>query len=71
MRGRGRADPRPDDGCRHRPEGPKLLLLVCGQGKEEALKALLSGKPDPDRSVTALVDHPDLTVLRDVSSVAT
>lgn len=47
----------------------KLLLLVSGQGKEEALKALFSGTVDPDRSVTALVGHPDLTVLRDISSV--
>ncbi|GLU27371.1 glucosamine-6-phosphate deaminase [Brucella sp. NBRC 12950] len=46
----------------------KLLLLVTGQGKEDALNALISGRPDPDRSVTALVDHPDLTVLRDLSS---
>lgn len=46
----------------------KLLLLVSGQGKEEALRALVSGYPDPDRSVTALVNHPDLTVLRDLSS---
>lgn len=46
----------------------KLLLLVSGQGKEEALRALISGHPDPDRSVTALVNHPDLTVLRDLSS---
>lgn len=48
----------------------KLLLLVSGQGKEEALKVLFSGTVDPDRSVTALVGHPDLTVLRDISSVA-
>lgn len=46
----------------------KLLLLVSGQGKEDALNALISGRPDPDRSVTALVDHQDLTVLRDLSS---
>lgn len=48
----------------------RLLLLVCGQGKDEALQALMSGQPDPARSVTALVSHPDLTVLRDLSSVA-
>lgn len=48
----------------------KLLLLVCGRGKDEALKALLAGEADPARSVTALVSHPDLTVLRDLSSVA-
>lgn len=46
----------------------RLLLLVAGNGKEDALKALLSGVPDPRRSVTALVGHPDLTVLRVVSS---
>lgn len=47
----------------------RLLLMVSGAGKEEALQALFSGKLDPDRSVTALVGHPDLTVLRDVSSL--
>ena len=47
----------------------KLLLLVSGHGKDDALQALLCGTPDPNRSVTALVGHPDLTVLRDISSV--
>lgn len=46
----------------------KLLLLVSGQGKEDALRALVSGHTDPARSVTALVNHPDLTVLCDLSS---
>ena len=47
----------------------KLLLLVSGDGKEAALQALLSGDMDPDHSVTALIGHQDLTVLRDLSSV--
>lgn len=45
----------------------KLLLLVSGAGKETALRALLSGRPDPACPVTALVGHPDLTVLCDFS----
>jgi glucosamine-6-phosphate deaminase len=40
-----------------------ILLLVAGTNKAEALAALLRGKPDPHWPVTALLDHPDLTVL--------
>ncbi|MEN5300163.1 glucosamine-6-phosphate deaminase [Brucella sp. TWI559] len=46
----------------------KLLLLVSGQGKEDAMQALLSGQRDTAHSVTALLVHQDLTVLRDLSS---
>lgn len=47
----------------------RLLLLVAGAGKGTALEALLSGRPDPAWPVTALVDHPDLTVLCDLSAL--
>ncbi len=42
-----------------------LLLLVMGEGKAAALRALLAGRPDPAWPVTALLGHPDLTVLAD------
>jgi glucosamine-6-phosphate deaminase len=47
----------------------KLLLLVSGHGKQVALRALLSGRRDADHSVTALVEHQDLTVLCDLSTL--
>lgn len=44
-----------------------ILLLVSGSGKSAAVEALLRGVPDPDRSVTAVLQHPGLTVLADVA----
>ena len=43
----------------------RVLLLVSGLTKAEALGALLAGRPDPDWPVTALCDHPGLTVIAD------
>jgi glucosamine-6-phosphate deaminase len=42
-----------------------LLLLVSGSGKSGALEAMLSAKPDANWPVTAILDHPRLTVLAD------
>jgi glucosamine-6-phosphate deaminase len=42
-----------------------LLLLVQGEGKAAALGALRAGVADRRWPVTALLDHPDLTVLAD------
>jgi glucosamine-6-phosphate deaminase len=44
-----------------------ILLLVAGASKREALAALLRQKPDPDWPVTALLDHPALTVVADAA----
>jgi glucosamine-6-phosphate deaminase len=43
----------------------RVLLMVAGAAKAEALGALLAGRPDPDWPVTALCDHPGLTVVAD------
>ena len=42
-----------------------ILLLVSGEGKTAAVEALLRGAPDIERSVTAILGHPSLTVLAD------
>ncbi len=44
-------------------EARTILLIVDGEGKEQALQALLRAIPDPQWPVTALLDHPDLTVI--------
>lgn len=41
----------------------KILLLVNHPSKRAALRALLSGKKDLAWPVTALIDHPDVTVM--------
>lgn len=43
----------------------RLLLLVRGASKREALAALLRGTVDPNWPVTSLIGHPDLLVLAD------
>ena len=44
-------------------EARRLLLLVAGEGKEEARRALYRGIEDPRWPVTRLLGHPDLTVI--------
>ncbi len=41
----------------------RILLLVAGDAKAQALAAFQQGVPDPRWPVTALLGHPDLTVL--------
>jgi glucosamine-6-phosphate deaminase len=43
----------------------EILLLVSGEAKREALRALRNGRPDPQWPVTSLLDHPALTVIAD------
>jgi glucosamine-6-phosphate deaminase len=43
----------------------RVLLMVSGRAKAEALAVLLAGQPDPDWPVTALCGHPGLTVIAD------
>jgi glucosamine-6-phosphate deaminase len=43
----------------------EILLLVCGEGKRQALQALRNAQPDPDWPVTSLLDHPAVTVIAD------
>jgi glucosamine-6-phosphate deaminase len=45
----------------------RVLLMVSGAAKAEALAALLDGRPDPDWPVTALCGHPDVTVVADAA----
>jgi glucosamine-6-phosphate deaminase len=45
----------------------RVLLMVSGAAKAEALAALLAGRPDPDWPVTALCGHPGLTVVADAA----
>jgi glucosamine-6-phosphate deaminase len=45
----------------------RVLLLVSGLAKADALAALLAGRPDPDWPVTALCGHPGLTVVADAA----
>jgi glucosamine-6-phosphate deaminase len=45
----------------------RVLLMVSGGAKTEALGALLAGRPDPDWPVTALCGHPGLTVVADTA----
>ncbi|HEX9448854.1 MAG TPA: glucosamine-6-phosphate deaminase [Dongiaceae bacterium] len=42
-----------------------ILLLVSGSNKAAAVAALLRGTPDEHWPVTAILDHPQLTVLAD------
>jgi glucosamine-6-phosphate deaminase len=49
----------------------RVLLMVTGAAKAEALGALLAGRPNPDWPVTALIDHPQLTVIADAGLRAT
>ncbi|MBQ7566257.1 MAG: glucosamine-6-phosphate deaminase [Oscillospiraceae bacterium] len=43
----------------------RILILITGETKCEALRKLLSGKEDPAFPVTALQRHPDVTVFCD------
>jgi glucosamine-6-phosphate deaminase len=43
----------------------RILLMVSGTAKAEALTMLLAGKADPAWPVTALCGHPDLVVVAD------
>jgi len=45
----------------------RVLLMVSGPAKAEALGALLAARPDPDWPVTALCGHPGLTVIADAA----
>lgn len=45
----------------------RILLMVSGAAKAEALGMLLAGKPDPAWPVTALCGHPDLVVVADAA----
>jgi glucosamine-6-phosphate deaminase len=45
----------------------RVLLMVSGLAKADALAALLAGRPDPDWPVTALCGHPGLTVVADAA----
>lgn len=42
-----------------------ILLLVSGTGKSDAMRAVLRGRPDPLWPVTAILDHPNLTIIAD------
>jgi glucosamine-6-phosphate deaminase len=42
-----------------------ILLLVCGSGKNAAVAAMLRTTPDKNWPVTAILDHPNLTILAD------
>jgi glucosamine-6-phosphate deaminase len=42
-----------------------ILLLVSGANKAAAVDAMLRGEPDPAWPVTAILDHPRLTILGD------
>lgn len=46
-------------------ESSALLLLAFGESKREAIQALIAGTARTDIPVTALADHPGLTVLLD------
>ncbi|MBR4768184.1 MAG: glucosamine-6-phosphate deaminase [Lachnospiraceae bacterium] len=43
----------------------KILILITGKEKHDALKTLLAGRETPDCPATALLRHPDVTVLVD------
>jgi glucosamine-6-phosphate deaminase len=45
----------------------RVLLMVSGAAKMEALAALLAGRPDVHWPVTALCGHPHLTVVADAA----
>lgn len=47
----------------------RIMLLVTGENKAEALAALYRGVPTLDWPVTALIGHPDVTVLVDTATV--
>lgn len=44
-----------------------ILLLVSGTGKDAAFAAILRNRPDPAWPATAILDHPNLTVLADAT----
>jgi glucosamine-6-phosphate deaminase len=45
----------------------RILLMVSGRAKADALAMLLAGRPDPHWPVTALCGHPGLTVVADAA----
>ena len=49
-------------------ESSSLLLLAFGKAKRDAIGALIEGTPRTDMPVTALAEHPNLTVLLDQES---
>lgn len=52
-------------GLRTIQSAKRVLLLVSGSSKQEALKSLLLRKPDPVWPVTCLCEHPSLHVIAD------
>lgn len=52
-------------GLRTLREARAILLLISGSGKAEAIAAMLRSKPDKNWPVTAILDHPNLTILAD------
>lgn len=46
----------------------KILILITGKEKHDALKALLAGNETPDCPASALHRHPDVTLLADESA---
>ncbi len=52
-------------GLRTLREARAILLLISGSGKAEAIAAMLRSKPDQNWPVTAILDHPMLTILAD------
>ncbi|QEX24405.1 glucosamine-6-phosphate deaminase [Hypericibacter adhaerens] len=52
-------------GLRTLREARAILLLIAGSGKAAAVAAMLRSRPDKNWPVTAILDHPKLTILAD------
>jgi len=57
-------------GIKNIMQAKKILMLISGRGKAEAVKRLLSGEITPDFPASILHKHPDVTVVIDEPAAA-
>jgi len=57
-------------GIKNIMQAKKILMLISGKGKAEAVKRLLSGEITPDFPASILHKHPDVTVVIDEPAAA-
>ena len=57
-------------GIKNIMQAKKILMLISGKGKAEAVKRLLSGEITPDFPASILHKHPDVTIVIDEPAAA-
>lgn len=51
-------------------EAKKVLLIACGENKAAVVKALVEGEPTTDVPATALINHPNFTLVLDEAAAS-